>query len=373
MPWKEVSAVNLRTEFVAMASLPDANISLLCQRFQISRKTAYKWLNRAVNGEVMCDRSRKPLCSPNKTLSSIEDVILDARRLHPEWGGRKLKRHLENMGIAGLPAASTITEILRRNALLNTSSAPKQPNWQRFEHPHPNDLWQMDFKGPIDTKAGKAFALTVLDDHSRFSLGIQVTHGTTFEETKEHLSNVFQRYGLPYRMTMDNGSPWGNPFGKWSRFTLWQLDHDIKVSHSRPYHPQTQGKDERFHRTLKEELLKRSSFETQGELQRACDEWRHIYNHIRPHTALNLDSPASHYQLSKRKFNNEPTAFEYGADYEVRSIQPNGYVNYRGQCYKVAEVFRKLRVGIRPTLIVDQFEIYYRHQKIGELKLRGKL
>lgn len=370
MPWEEVSIVNLRTEFVSLASLPEANISALCRRFRISRKTAYKWLCRSQNNEPLTDQSKRPLNSPSKTPNVLEDLILNARLLHPEWGGRKLKRHLENLGHLGVPAASTITEVLRRHDLLCTSSASQAANWQRFEHPHPNDLWQMDFKGPITTKEGGAYALTVLDDHSRYSLGIQICQGTSFEETKTNLTQVFNRYGLPYRMTMDNGSPWGNPFGRWSRFTLWLLDQDVHVSHSRPYHPQTQGKDERFHRTLKEELLRRSSFESRSSLQQACDEWRTVYNHMRPHCALKLDVPATHYRLSNRAFKNEPSAFEYGADYEVRSIQPNGYVNYRGKCYKVGEVYRKLRVGIRPTQIDGRFDIYYRHQKIGELELR---
>lgn len=370
MPWNEVLTVNLRTEFVDLASLKGANISELCRRFNISRKTAYKWLHRAKNGEPLDDKSTRPLNSPNTTPEALEKLILSVRRKYPEWGGRKLKRHLENQGYKGLPAPSTITEIIRRHDLLNTSSASKQTNWRRFEHPNPNDLWQIDFKGPISTKAGKAFALTVLDDHSRFSLGIQIAKGTTFEETKLHLTDVFRRYGLPYRMTMDNGSPWGNPFRVWSRFTLWLLDQDIKVSHSRPYHPQTQGKDERFHRTLKEELLQRSLFETLPELQDVCDEWRHVYNQIRPHSALDLDAPASHYRVSQRSFKDNPKDFEYSSDYVVRSIQPNGYVNYLGNSYKVAEVYRKLKVGIRPTLKDGRFDIYYRHQKIGELELK---
>ncbi|WP_163938719.1 DDE-type integrase/transposase/recombinase, partial [Paraferrimonas sp. SM1919] len=243
MPWNEVSTVTLRKEFIALAKQQGANISQLCRRFHISRKTAYKWLKRDSEGYSLENRSTRPHHSPYKTDNGIEALIMQARIAHPEWSGRKLKRFLENLGYTDLPTPSTITKILQRNNLIKTSSASTQTNWIRFEHPNPNDLWQMDYKGPIHTASGKGFALTILDDHSRYSLGVEIATDMTFESTKAKLSMVFERYGLPCRMTMDNGVPWGNNYTRWSRFTLWLLDQDIKVSHSRPYHPQTQGKD----------------------------------------------------------------------------------------------------------------------------------
>ena len=176
MPWNEVSAMTLRNEFIILAVQNIIPFSELCRRFNISRKTGYKWLNRCeVNNLESCrDQSKRPINSPNKTSFEIEELIKNTRLKFPEWGGRKLKRYLENEGELNIPAASTITAIIKRNDLLSTSSASSQASWIRFEHEQPNDLWQMDFKGPISTSSGHGQALTILDDHSRFSLGIPI-------------------------------------------------------------------------------------------------------------------------------------------------------------------------------------------------------
>jgi len=234
MPWKEVTVVTQREELTALAMLPGSNISELCRRFNISRKTAYKWLERAQSGvdNALHNRSTQPHHSPAKTPYAIERLIIEYRLRYPEWGGRKLKRVLEDEGYQGLPSPSTITEILRRNDLLTTTSAQHAGPWKRFEHAHPNDLWQMDFKGPIETRRGDSHALTVLDDHSRYSLGIKICRQQIYADTKTALASVFQRYGLPHRMTMDNGNPWGNPHGRWTRFAVWLIDQGIGVSYS---------------------------------------------------------------------------------------------------------------------------------------------
>lgn len=372
MPWNEKLTMKLREEFVLLAAQPGTNFSELCRRFSISRKTGYKWVARANNQESFNDRPRRPHHSPLQTSSDIELLIIKERQQHPEWGARKLKRRLENIGVTGLPAVSTITEILRRNDLLKTSSSPAKPNWQRFEHEHPNDLWQIDFKGPIGTRDSHGHALTVLDDHSRYSLGICITKTQTYEETKEHLSNVFRVYGLPYRITMDNGTPWGNPYAKWTRFTLWLLALDIGVSHSRPYHPQTQGKDERFHRTLKQELLERSQFYNLEHLQSECDRWREEYNSLRPHDALSLDVPVSRYQISHRPFIEPVREYEYGSEFDVRVIGNHGAMNYKGGLFHIGEVFRKLKVGVTPSIKDGEYDVYYRHQRISKINLRDK-
>ncbi len=197
-------------------------------------------------------------------------MLIKATRLEfPEWGGRKLKRYLENEGHDNIPAASTITEINKRNDLLKTSSVAEKENWIRFEHDFPDDLWQMDFKGPISSNSGDWQVLTVLDDHSRFSLGIQIGRQQTYRDTSKVLIEVFRRYGLPKRMTMDNGNPWGisNKVRNWTKFAIWLMDQGIHVSHSRPHHPQTQGKDERFHCSLRAEVLTKHHFISGKDLQ----------------------------------------------------------------------------------------------------------
>ena len=374
MPWKEVTTVSLRKEFIALASLPDANFSEQCRRFGISRKTGYKWLKRAETGAdtALHNRSTRPHRSPSKTPEAIERLIIERRLRHPEWGGRKLKRVLENEGHSGLPSPSTITEILRRNDLLSTTSAQHPGPWQRFEHAQPNDLWQIDFKGPIAMQRGAAHALTILDDHSRYSLGIEICDDQIYDDTKAALTAVFRRYGLPRRMTMDNGNPWGNPHGRWTRFAAWLIDQNVQVSYSRPHHPQTQGKDERFHRSLKAEVLSRHDFTNAHDLQSRCDQWRVLYNQIRPHDALGLEVPVSRYQPSQRAYKEVVAPFEYSEVDAVRTVRSNGQISYRGQVYKLSEAFKGRKVAVRPSSEDGMLLVYYRHQRIAQLYLRQK-
>ena len=189
--------------------------------------------------------------------------VLDARDQHPAWGGRKLHHWLDQQGVVDVPAPSTITAILHRHGrLAGPESEPARPrrDWIRFEHPEPNDLWQMDFKGEFTlVDVNTCYPLTIFDDHSRYALGIRACGDQQQTTVQDHLTDVFRRYGLPRRMLLDSGSPWGvtHTPGAYTRLTVWLLRLGVRVWHSHPYHPQTHGKDERFHRTLKLEVISR--------------------------------------------------------------------------------------------------------------------
>ncbi len=172
MPWIEVSTMSLRHEFVQLAGQEGANVRALCRRFGISPKTGYKWLQRnAVEGsEGLLDRSRRPETSPGRTPAVMEHAVLTLRDQHPAWGGRKLHTRLLTLGHDGVPSPSTITAILRRHGRLDATQGAQHSAWRRFEHPVPNDLWQMDFKGHVALQHGRCHPLTVLDDHSRYAL-----------------------------------------------------------------------------------------------------------------------------------------------------------------------------------------------------------
>ena len=161
-------------EFVTLAQREGANVRELCRRFTISPPTAYQLLDRySREGEAgLLERSRRPHHSPNRTPAELEQAVLQLRDEHPAWGGRTLRKVLADRGYGSVPSASAITAILRRNDRL-ASREPTRRNWLRFEHPQPNDLWQMDFKGHFPTGAGRCHPLTVLDDHSRFSILLQ--------------------------------------------------------------------------------------------------------------------------------------------------------------------------------------------------------
>ena len=246
------------------------------------------------------------------------------------------------------------------------SPSGQQP-WQRFEHPAPNCLWQMDFKEPVKTLAGPVQPLTILDDHSRFNLCLQALPNQQTTTVQGTLCTIFRRYGLPDRMLMDNGSPGGDAGNQpCTQLTVWLLHVGICVSHSRPYHPQTMGKDERFHRTLTREVLTQA----QTHLQHDLGKWRTIYNHDRPHEALALAVPANRYQPSLRPFPEPLPSIDYDHGTTVRKVQQEGVLHFRWQVIKVSKAFRGYPMGIRPLPEEGRYDVLFCHHRIKTIDLR---
>ena len=372
MPWQECSTMSLRQEFLSLASQPGSSFSQLCQRFGISRKTGYKWLQRYQQTGVagLADRSRRPEHSPRRTAAEIEQQVLAIRDQYG-WGARKIKWCLQRDEQTVL-AKSTVHSILRRHGRVTPQPNSVAGSYQRFEHERPNQLWQMDFKGHFALGNGeRCHPLTVLDDHSRYSLCLQACRNEQTGTVQEHLTATFRRYGLPERMLMDNGSPWGNDREhQYTPLTVWLLQLGVGVSHSRPYHPQTQGKDERFHRSLKVEVLARRSFSDFDCMQIRFDEWRHCYNHVRPHEALQMSVPASCYQVSHRSFPERLPPLEYGAIDQVRKVQIDGKIFFRNREFRVGKAFRGYPVALRPTTEDGRYEIYFATHRISTIDLR---
>ena len=373
MPWKTVSTMSLRKEFVLLASAQGANRRALCRHYGISPKTGYKWLRRYREGGIdgLGDRSRRPVCSPSRTAPEVEQAVLVLRHHRPDWGGRKLRRRLQDLGHTPVPAPSTITDILRRHGLLDEALAGQPNAYQRFEHAAPNDLWQMDFKGHFATGGGRCHPLTVLDDHSRFNLVLQACSNELRTTVQASLTNTFRRYGVPRRMLMDNGAPWGlSAVHQVTRLTLWMMRLGISIRHSHPRHTQTVGKDERFHRTLKREVLRHHQFQSIRECQQRFDDWRDIYNTERPHEALDLDVPARHYQPSKKIFPETLPVVAYGLGESVRKVQAKGVLNSRGKIFRVSNALRGCPVAIRPTSKDGIMSVTYCLTRVAEIDLR---
>lgn len=371
MTWKECGIVSLREEFVALASSRGANRSLLCRRFGISRKTGYKWLKRAEGGGSMLDRSRRPHRSPARTPASVASAVLAVREAHPAWGGRKIRAVLRRGGGEGVPAASTITAILHRAGRIDPAQSQARQGWQRFEHRHPNDLWQMDFKGHFALVDGsRCHPLTVLDDHSRYNLALRACVDEQHATVQAALRQLFRCYGLPRRMLMDNGAPWGNgPEQPLTRLGVWLLRLEIAISHGRPYHPQTQGKDERFHRTLQLELLRDQAFDDPRHTQDHFDRFRHTYNHDRPHEALGLATPAERYTASPRSFPESLPPIVYPPGDIVRKVQQGGWISYRGRPLRLPKALHGEPVALRPTAADGVLAVVYASHELGTLDL----
>jgi transposase InsO family protein len=373
MPWKELTTMSLRFEFVKFALADGSNIAQLCRRFDISRKTGYKWINRFLREGYpgLADLSRRPKTSPTRTGDALQNAILQVRQSHHAWGGRKIRKHLQNMGWQQVPAPSTITAILRRNGCIDPSESLKHMAWQRFEADSPNDLWQMDYKGHFAADQGRCHPLTVLDDHSRYSLGLQACSDEKTLTVRQQLIPIFQRYGLPKQMLMDNGSPWGSDKQHiFTPLTMWLIRQGIGIIHSRPFHPQTLGKDERFHRTFKAEVGQYCIGLSLKQCQRRFDTWRDVYNFQRPHEALDMQVPGARYQTSRRQYKENLPPIEYGPHEQVRKVQQGGCISYKGKEYPVPKAFFGERVAIRPTGADGLFDVYFCNQKIALLNVK---
>jgi transposase InsO family protein len=359
--------MQLRTEFIALVE-QGGNVRQLCRRFGISPTTAYKWLGRHRQGACLADRSRRPARSPGRSEAATEQAVLALRQAHPAWGARKLKRRLTDQGHV-MPAVSTVHAILVRHGCISEQASAAATPWQRFEHPSPNDLWQMDFKGHFALRDGRCHPLTVLDDHSRYNLCLAACADESAATVRAHLIATFRHYGVPRRMTMDNGAPWGDTGAGYTALDVWLLKQGIAVSHSRPYHPQTQGKDERFHRTLKAELLQGRRLDDLDAAQHAFDHWRGLYNHERPHDALALDVPARHYRASPAEYRERPPAPEYDDPQRVRRVQDGGRIHWSGHTYRVGTAFSGEPVALRHLIDERYLEVYWCTHRIARLDL----
>ncbi len=378
MPWQEWDTMSLREEFARLACEEGSNVRQLCRRFGISAKTAYKWVGRwsdAGRGGLV-DRSRRPLRSPRRTSSDVERLVLETRAEHPAWGGRKLRRVLVDRGHERIPSASTITEILRRHGCLSEEHPSSQGPWQRFEAPCPNALWQMDFKGPIRLlSGGLCQPLSLLDDCTRFCLTVDACADQRTSTVREALTSVFRRYGLPGWVLVDNGSPWGSDAEhQYTPLRVWLIEQGVEMTHSRPYHPQTQGKIERFHRTLETELIGCRTFADLTECRRSFEQWRMTYNLDRPHEALGMQPPTARYRPSSREYRESIGEPEYLPGDIVRVVGEKGRISVQGtELRATPKAFRGKRIALRPTNHDGLHDVFYLHHRITQIDLRNRV
>ena len=233
MPWREVSVVDQRREFVRLAMQEGTNRRELCRRFGIHPETGYKWLGRWQADKDVADRSRRPHASPQRTEGAIEDRVLAVRDAHPAWGARKIAAVLRRDGIAS-PADSTVHAVLTRHSRIAPESAGRA--FGAFERSEPNALWQMDFKGRVRLgHSAWLHPLTVIDDNSRFAVGLAACANQQTQTVQARLETTFRHHGLPEAIYVDNGSPWGGGQPRqWTPLRVWLLKLGIETIHSKP-------------------------------------------------------------------------------------------------------------------------------------------
>ncbi len=319
-------------------------IASAARELGVSRPTAYEWVARARRDGLvgMCEVSRRPERIARATSADVVARVLEVAAQYPRWGPKTLYPLMWPGGSAPV-CERTVARILAR---ANRRVQPPDPHpkvVQRFERPNPNDLWQTDYKRLGHHRARKD-SLSVLDDCGRFCIALQVVPDQTLESAWSVLWEAFAEFGLPAQMLSDNGTAFkSNATWRWSTFDLRLMLLGIQPSHGRPYHPQTQGKVERFHGTIEREIL----FEKQSDIQAELDEFRNLYNWVRPHQALGMKTPGSIYEPSTRK---RPSTmpqpfFPEGAI--LRKCQSHGTFSYNGIYYRMGRAFEGLPIGIR--------------------------
>jgi transposase InsO family protein len=348
----------------------EAPVARLARAHGVSRRTAYKWRDRfrAGGSDGLNDLSRRPHSSPQGTAEHLVQAVLELRAQFPLWGARKLRRRLLDAGHPVVPAASTISGILDRAGVLDPALA-RHP-YERFVAPEPNDLWQADFKGPVRLQTGAGSVLPVIDDNSRYDLHLDAYTDQRGETVKAALARVFCEFGLPRAMLFDNGSPWGNSYGTpYTPVGVWLMHLGIAVKHGRPYHPQTQGKVERFNGTMQREFLRGKTFTDLAEFRSQLEAFRRFYNEERPHEALGYDRPGQHYSPSPRPYPRELRAVEYDTGYQVRRVQRHGMISFLGQEFRLPKAFYRCPVGLIETEEDGLYEVYFLEHRIATIDL----
>jgi transposase InsO family protein len=357
-----------RVSFVVTASRGEKPFNALCQEFGISRPTGYLWLSRYQEGGLVriAERSRRPFRSPDRTAPGVEEEVVALRQRFPDWGARKLQVLLRQGGME--LARSTIHRVLLRHGLIHEHDR-HSPAPARFERSIPNELWQMDFKGPMQ-RGDSLGPLSVIDDHSRYLVVLKHVASTNGGLVREHLEGAFRDCGLPDAMLMDHGIPWWSaqsPHG-FTKLSLWLMQHGISLHRGRIRHPQTQGKVERFHGELQRAVECRHP--VAQDMQAWLDDFRWEHNHLRPHEALGMETPASHWRPSQRRYDPNPSAWEYPPGSRVLKIDSYGKIKLHGEHWLVSRALIGQRV--RLVTIEQRVLVYYCRSLVRELDLSNQ-
>jgi transposase InsO family protein len=369
MPWKSESVMDQRIKFLIRAKSNQASFSELCREFEISRPTGYLWLKRyeqvgSVTG--LAEKSRRPHNSPLQTDHALEKLVV-AFRKKQGWGARKIQVLLAKEGHQ--LGSATIHRILVREGLVEPDPADRKAT-KRFECDECNKMAQMDFKGEYQVREGKSYPLSFLDDHSRYAHGLWPLGSTNAHGVHDSLESRFREVGVPESILTDHGTPWfstTNGHGlTW--LSVWLIKQGIILKFSGIRHPQTHGKVERFHRTLKERTRHRGLPETLDEWRRWAPEFIQEYNYERPHEALGMKTPGEVYTHDNlRPYQENPREWEYTAG-EVKRLNTQGSLYYRGRRFFVCEALANERV--RTDELDGLLVVTFRETTVREINLR---
>lgn len=350
------------------------SFAALCRLYEISRKTGYKWWARYqdVGLEGLRERTHRPHGCPHASAPVWTERIVAMRLRHPSWGPKKLRiKLLKQHGQEGLPAASTLGQKLKASGLVRArrrrDRRPVRPLGRLTVAESANQVWAVDFKGWFRTGDGqRCDPLTMSDLFSRYVLCCQVAANQGYEAVQPLFDKVFDRYGLPEVIRVDNGCPFASSaIGGLSRLSAWWVRLGIKPEFIAPGHPEQNGAHERMHRTLKAETTQPAAGTAKAQQER-FEQWRQQFNEERPHEALGQEVPAARYQLSQRRYARELRPLAYPADYLVRRVRSNGQIRWQGTKRYISEALIDELVGLR-SLEVGRLQVWLGNYLIGEL------
>ena len=366
MPWKTVGVDEQRMQFVIRVVSGKEALAGLCREFGISRPTGYLWRARYEQAGSLTglgEQSRRPHRSPTRTAEWKERRVV-ALRQETGWGAKKLHVTLRDEQGIGVPVR-TIHRILERHGLVQEDAHAPAPG--RFERSEANQLWQMDSKGKYPLPQGECHPLSILDDHSRYAVGLYALGELTTAQAYPCLVETFRCYGLPQAMLMDRGSLWWSASNGWGLtwLSVRLIEQGIRLLYGRVCHPQTQGKVERFHRTLGAAMRHRGVPERLADWHPALAEFRWSYNERRPHEALGMQRPAQRYRPSPRPYQERPAEWDYPVGSEVKRLNTQGSLEDGGQRWFVCQALASQFVRI------ERFDgkllVSYRHMYIREI------
>lgn len=382
MPWKETTTMEQKIEFICEWRTGKYTITELCQNFEISRPTAYKIINRfeEIGFDGLRELSKNPRNHPNETSENIVNGILDLKKKHPRWGAKKIKILLFNdFSKDQVPSVVTIHNILKKNGLVCPQKRFRRvkPTYPIFDPKECNEVWSADYKGKF-LMGNKIYChpLTIADSKSRFLFTAKGHYHETLKDAKAEFTKVFRKYGIPKQIHTDNGSPFGSvrAIQRFTQLSYWFIELGILPVFSDPAHPEQNGRHERMHRDLKAACTFPAAFDLKTQ-QRRLNQFVKEYNHIRPHEALDMKTPAEKHSFSTRPFPERIPDFDYHPDMKVLKVTKNGAIRWKSYywVYLTAALQGK-HVGIE-DLNNGIWKVYYRNVLLGyfnENELRNK-
>jgi transposase InsO family protein len=354
MPWQETRPMDQRLQFVSDHQRALFDMTTLCARYGVSRKTGYKWLARyaAEGARGLAERSHEPHHCPHRIADALAALLLAARRAHPTWGPAKLVQYLtpRHREIVHWPAVSTVADLLKRHDLVRPRRRRRpivHPGTVPLVTSAPNDLWTADFQGQFKTRDGVyCFPLTIADQHTRYLLRVHGLLNTRGAGVRPVFERAFREYGLPQAIRTDNGVPFANTgLHGLTRLSVWWLRLGIQHQRIRPASPQENGAHERMHRTLKAETT-RPPAAALAQQQRVFTAFQREYNEVRPHAALGGDPPATRYVASPRAYPAQLPPLEYPGHFLVKRVTHAGTIRFQDRLLFLANALKEHHVGL---------------------------